>query len=381
MKARKKVISGGSSAGKTFSIIPILIDKACKTPHMEISIISESIPHLKKGCIKDFIKIMKETGRWFDERYNGTDRKYTFANGSFIEFFSPEAVLGARRTTLYINECINIRYEDYHQLAIRTSGEIYLDFNPAETFWVHSEVLQEPDAELLTLTYLDNEARPENVDYEFSIARQKANEEKAQGLPPTSYWQNWCTVYIDGGLGSLQGTIFQFSMCDDIPKDAKLISYGLDFGFSNDPAAVIAVYLYNKELFLKELIYQTGLTNSDLCVKLKQLIPIHSEIIADSAEPKSIEDMRRFGFGAVQSAQKGADSVRNSIDVLQRYPINITKDSVNLLKEFRAYRWAVNKTGATTGDPIDAYNHLIDALRYVALNKLRASTKVSIGRF
>lgn len=381
MKARKKVISGGSSAGKTFSIIPILIDKACKSPNLEISIISESIPHLKKGCIKDFIKIMKATGRWFDERYNATDRKYVFANGSFIEFFSPEAVLGARRNILYINECINIKYEDYHQLAIRTSNDIYLDFNPAEQFWVHTEVLKEPDAELLTLTYLDNEARPDNVDYEFAIARTKAEEEKKAGLPPTSYWQNWCTVYIDGGLGSLQGTIFRYSLCDDIPKDAKLISYGLDFGFSNDPAAVIAVYLFNKELFIKEVFYKTGQTNSDLCTALKGLIPIHSEIVADSAEPKSIEDMRRFGFSNIQSAQKGADSIRNSIDVIQRYSINITKDSTNLLKEFRMYRWQVNKSGESTGEPIDAYNHLIDGLRYVALNKLRASNKIAIGRF
>lgn len=381
LKAKKKIIAGGSSAGKTWAILPILIDKAARTPNLEISVVSESIPHLKKGSLKDFIKIMKMTGRWFEERYNATDRKYTFANGSYIEFFSPEAILGARRNILYINEAINIQYVDYHQLAIRTSGEIYLDFNPSDTFWAHTEVLNEPDAEMLTLTYLDNEARPENVDYEFGIARSKAEEEKALGLPPTSYWQNWCTVYIDGGVGSLQGTVFQFNTCNAIPEGAKFLAYGLDFGFSNDPAAVVGVWLFNKSIYLKEILYQTGLTNSDLSARLKTLINQRSEIIADSAEPKSIEDMRRFGYTNIYPASKGVDSVRSSIDIIQRYPIYVTNDSTNLIKEFRMYRWMIDKSGKAMDKPIDAFNHLIDGLRYVALIKLRPQSKPSFTRF
>jgi len=381
MTARKKIISGGSSAGKTWAILPVLIDKAARIPNLEISVVSESIPHLKKGALKDFIKIMKSTGRWFDERYNATDRKYTFANGSYMEFFSPEAILGARRNILYINEAINISYQDYHQLAIRTSSDIYLDFNPSDQFWAHTEVLHEPDAQLLTLTYLDNEARPENVDYEFSIARDKANKERAEGLPPTSYWQNWCTVYIDGGLGSLQGTIFRFYTCDEIPKEAKLICYGLDFGFSNDPAAVLGVWMLNKNLYLKELIYETGLTNTDLATKLNQMLPKHSEIIADSAEPKSIEDLRRSGFLNIRPAIKGPDSVRATIDIIQRHDLYVTKDSINLIKELRSYRWQVDKSGTQKDIPIDAYNHLIDGLRYVAGIKLRPRTGIMTGRF
>lgn len=380
MKARKKVIAGGSSAGKTWAILPVLIDKATRSV-LEISVVSESIPHLKKGALKDFIKIMKITGRWFPERYNASDRKYTFANGSYIEFFSPESVLGARRDILYINEAINITYQDYHQLAIRTRLDIYLDFNPSDTFWAHTEVLKEPDAELLVLTYQDNEAAPENVEYEFNIARSKAEDERKQGLPISSYWQNWVRVYIDGEIGSLQGTVFSFNTCDEIPKEARFMAYGLDFGFSNDPAAVVAVYLFNKAIYLREVLYQTGLTNSDLASRLQGLISKNAEIIADSAEPKSIEDMRRFGYTNIRAAEKGQDSIRTSIDIIQRHDIYIEKASTNLIKEFRQYRWSTDKTGKQLDKPVDAFNHLIDGTRYVALIKLRPQSGVSFARF
>lgn len=372
MTARKRVVRGGSSASKTCGILPELINRCTLNPGLEVSVISESIPHLKKGAMKDFIKIMKWTGRWNENHWNATDRKYTFHNDSYIEFFSPESVLGSRRNILYVNEANNIKYEDYVQLAMRTSDLIFLDYNPAAEFWADTEVLKEPDSELLVLTYLDNEARPKNVDSDFAIFRQKAEKEKELGLPITSYWQNYCRVYIDGEIGNIQGVVFNnWNQIDSIPEQAEIIAYGLDWGFTNDPSGLVAVYKYNGKLVLHELIYESGLTNSMLADKMRSLgVNTNIDIIADSSEPKSIADLQGMGFPRTTPAKKGADSINNGISKLQEFELLVTKTSTNLIKELRAYRWQVDKSGKTLNEPIDHMNHLIDPTRYVALNKL-----------
>lgn len=372
MTSRKRVVRGGSSASKTCGILPILIDLCARTPSLEVSVISESIPHLKKGAMKDFIKIMKWTGRWNENHWNATDRKYTFHNESYIEFFSPESVLGSRRNILYVNEANNIRYEDYVQLAMRTSDLIFLDYNPAAEFWADTEVLKEPDSELLVLTYLDNEARPKNVDSDFAIFRQKAEQERLLGLPITSYWQNYCRVYIDGEIGNIQGVVFNnWSQIDSVPVESELVAYGLDWGFTNDPTALIAVYKWNEKIILDELIYESGLTNTQIVERMKSLgVRLDVEIIADSAEPKSIRDLQNMGFPNTTAAQKGQDSVKNGIDKMQASVILITKRSTNTIKEFRGYRWLVDKSGKSLNVPIDHLNHAIDPTRYVYLNKL-----------
>lgn len=363
---RKKVIQGGTSASKTWGILSILIDKCIKNPKLEVSVVSETIPHLRRGVIKDFIKIMQSTNRWVDSNYNRTLLTYVFNNGSYIEFFSTDQedrLRGARRNVLYINEANNISFEAYYQLAIRTSNDIYLDFNPSEAFWAHTEVLKEEDAELLILTYKDNEALPPNVITDLEQAKIKAQ--------TSSYWANWCKVYIDGEIGTLQGAVFNnWDIVDSIPNDAQFVAYGLDWGFSIDQTGLVVCYRMNGELYFKELIYEQRLTNNDIADRLNKLGVMRSQqIIADSAEPKSIEDLRRLGF-SISPAKKGADSVRASIDILQRYKMHITSDSVNLIKELRAYVWETNKTGEQTGNPIDFMNHLIDPIRYIALNKL-----------
>lgn len=377
MKARKKIIPGSSSAGKTIAILIILIDRCIKEPWLEISVISESVPHLKKGALKDFLKIMRETGRFIEANYNATDRKYTFVNGSYMEFFSPESVVGSRRNVLYINEANFIDYQDYVQMAIRTSGDIYLDFNPAAEFWAHTEVANEPNAEMLTLTYRDNEARPANVDEEFGIARHKADAEKSAGLPITSYWQNFCRVYLDGLTGNVQGIIFNnWQQIPEVPKEAKLVAYGLDFGFTNDPSACGGMYMQDGCLIIDEIFYSTGMLNSDIISALRSAGISREEIIADSAEPKSIEEIRRAGFN-IKPAIKGSDSVKASIDRLQQYPIKVTARSVNLIKELRNYKWKVDATGKAMNEPVDNMNHLIDgAMRYPALNCLGKQTRM-----
>jgi len=366
MTARKKVIQGGTSAGKTYAILAVLIHIAAKAK-TEISVVSESIPHLRRGAMKDFGKVMQWTNRWRDEGWNKTLLTYTFANGSTIEFFSAdqEAKLrGARRQVLYINEANNIEFEAYHQLAIRTSEAIYIDFNPVSEFWAHTEVLAEQDSELIVLTYRDNEALPATIRDDIEAAQVKA--------ATSTYWANWWKVYGLGEVGSLQGVVFDdWQQVDGIDfAGDKLVAIGLDWGYTNDPTAVVAVYKRGSAILMHELIYQNGLTNQDIADQLRKLgIGRSWPIIADSAEPKSIEEVHRLGFN-IHPATKGADSIRNSIDILKRQPLLVTRESTNLIKELRNYTWDTDRTGASLGVPIDRYNHAIDAIRYVALMKL-----------
>lgn len=365
-----KGIQGGTSAGKTYGIIPILIDIAAKSNN-DISIVAESIPHLKRGAMKDFKKIMIETGRWFDNRWNASDFKYTFANGSTIEFFSADVdakLRGARRDYLYMNECNNMTFHSYTELASRTKKGIYLDWNPTNEFWFHEHIQNDSDVDYLIINYLDNEACPES-------ALNFINKAKEKSLT-SDYWLNWYKVYGLGEIGSLQGSIFEFNQVDELPKDAEFISMGLDWGFTNDPTALIECYRYNGELYINELIYQTGLTNSDIITKMKELkVSDRLSIVADSAEPKSIEDLFRGGFRMIKPANKGKDSILNSIDTLKQFKLNVTKNSTNLIKELRSYVWVRDKEGKLLNQPIDFNNHAIDALRYVALNKLKVDGK------
>jgi len=372
MKSRIKVIQGGTSASKTFSILAILIDKAIKQPNLEISIVSESIPHLRRGANKDFLKIMKDTGRYIPSNYNKTLLRYEFTNGSYIEFFSVDdesRLRGARRNILYCNESNNISYDAFLQLQIRTDGEIYLDYNPTSKFWVHTEVINQPDTEFLVLTYKDNQALSKDI-----INQLEANRSKAL---TNSYWENWCRVYLDGEIGQVEGTIYSdYQIIDTIPEEARLLGYGMDFGFSQDPAAVIALYKYNDDIIVDEVIYQTGLLNSELS-NLMKTYGVVGEIYADSAEPKSIHELKRLGH-QVKPVEKGRDSINYGIQILQQKHMLVTRRSKNLLDEFSKYMWKKLRDGGYDTTPIDAYNHACDALRYIAMMKLGARKEMSV---
>jgi phage terminase large subunit len=361
LKRRIKIIQGGTSAGKTFGILPILIDKCTKEKGLEVSVVAETIPHLRRGALKDFLKIMRWTNRYFDDRFNKTLLRYEFANGSSIEFFSADdasKLRGARRDILYINECNNVTFESYNELAIRTKREVYLDFNPANEFWVHKELKDEPDTDFIILTYKDNEALDESI-----VTQIEKNRDKAA---TSSYWANWWRVYGLGEVGSLEGVVFNnWKEIDTIPKEAKLIGIGLDFGYTNDPTAAIEIYNYNGTRIINELVYRTGMVNSDIA----KILPSGVIIYADSSEPKSIEEIRRQGK-TIKGVTKGADSINYGIDVMQRQDYLVTKQSTNLIKELRSYCWDTDKQGQRMRRPIDHYNHAIDALRYHEMEAL-----------
>ncbi len=358
LSKRVKVVQGSSSAGKTYGILSILIDRATKTPNLEISVVSETIPHLRRGAMKDFLKVMDWTKRYVDVRWNKTLLTYTFANGSYIEFFSADQetkIRGARRNILYINEANNINFETYHQLAIRTNKEVWIDYNPSSEFWAHNELMNEGDTDFIILTYKDNEALDTSIVKEIEKAREKAS--------TSSYWANWWKVYGLGELGSLQGTIYNnWEQMSEVPKEAQLKGIGVDFGYTNDPTAIIAVYKLNGLFILDELAYKTEMSNKDIIDLVK---PYKTLVVCDSAEPKSIAELRLSGISAMPCS-KGADSVVNGIQRIQALDkFYVTQQSINTIKELRGYRWITDKNNVQINEPIGVNNHAMDSKRYI----------------
>jgi len=355
LKKRIKIVQGGTSAGKTYGIIPILINKAINISGLEISIVAESIPHLRRGCIKDCLKILKETNRYFDQQYNRSLLRYEFKNGSYIEFFSVDdstKLRGARRDVLYINEANNISFEAYNELSIRTKNEVFLDYNPANEFWVHENLLKDNDSEMIILTYKDNDALDKRIIKEIEKAKEKAK--------TSAYWENWWRVYGMGEIGRLQGVVFSnWKQIDKIPEEAKLIGIGIDFGYTNDPTAIVEVYKWNDQRIVNELCYQSGLVNSEIAKKLPDGIICY----ADSAEPKSIAEIRMHNK-MIKGAKKGKDSIVHGIQLMQSQEYLITSQSTNMIKELRSYIWDIDKAGKTLNKPKSGLDHLIDALRY-----------------
>ena len=368
LKQRIKVVRGGTSAGKTFGILPLLIDKAIKEPLLEISVVSESIPHLRRGALKDFLKIMMSLNRYKDDQFNKSTLKYTFANGSYIEFFSadqPDKLRGARRNILYVNECNNIEFDAYYQMAIRTSGDVWLDYNPASTFWVDKEILTQPNVDFITLTYLDNEALSDTIVKEIETAKTKAL--------TSTYWANWWQVYGLGQTGSLEGVCITDWKEIDLPLEARMLCAGMDFGYSNDPTSLVAMYKYNDAYIFDEVIYKKGLLNNDISNLLKAN-ELNTIIYADSAEPKSIAELNSYGHN-VLPVSKGKDSIVYGINLINQNKIYVTSRSKNLINELRNYIWLTDKSGVKMNKPIDAYNHAIDAMRYAIMSQLENPNK------
>jgi len=363
LNKRNRIVQGGTSAGKTFGIIPLLIDHAIKNPNKEISIVSESIPHLRRGALKDFLKIMISTGRYIDGMFNKSLLKYTFTNGSYIEFFSIESadkLRGARRNILYVNEANNIPFDAYNQLAIRTNETIWIDFNPTSSFWAHTELQNNEDTDFIKLTYKDNEALPDTIIKDIEKAKIKANK--------STYWKNWWTVYGLGEIGSLEGACIPDWKQIDLPNEARLLCYGMDWGYSNDPTTLVAMYKYNNAFIFDEVLYKKGMLNTDISNLLKSY-DVDNIIYADSAEPKSIAELNSYGH-TVLPCMKGRDSIVYGINLINQNEIYVTTRSVNMIKELQNYIWLKTKDGETLNKPIDAYNHCIDAMRYAITAQL-----------
>lgn len=362
LNKRVKGIAGGTSASKTISIEQILIHKAQtdKIPTLT-SITSESMPHLKRGAIRDFLSIMQEHGYFKDDSWNKTDFIYTFETGSKIEFFSldmPHKVRGPRRDRLFINEANNIPKETYDQLEVRTKDEIWLDWNPTNEYWFYTDLKDQPDVDFLILTYKDNEGLSQSI--VNSIESRKGN-------------KNWWAVYGLGQLGEVEGKIYKdWAIVDEIPHEARLERYGLDFGYAVDPAALVAIYYYNGGYILDEVLYQKGMSNKRLADTILNL-PL-ALVIADSAEPKSIDELKEYGI-SILPAKKGQGSVNQGIQYVQDKKMSMTKRSLNLIKEYRNYLWKTDRDGNILTVPEDSFNHSMDAIRY-GMDSLKATELV-----
>lgn len=352
LKKRIRAVAGGTSASKTISILVWLIDYAQSSNNKIITVVAESVPHLQLGAIRDFQNIMMSNGYWVDDRWNDTKHIYSFPGGSFIEFISFDKfgkAHGPRRNVLFINEANNIPYNIADQLITRTSEVVWLDWNPSEEFWFYTEMLPiRQDIDFITLTYLDNEALDEVVRKE--IEAHKGN-------------KAWWTVYGLGQLGAIESRIYGgWNLIDEIPQNARLERYGLDFGYSNDPTAIVAIYYHNGGYIFDELLYRKGMSNKDIADFFKNIDD--KLIVADSAEPKSIDELRSYGLN-VMPVKKGADSIRNGIQIVQDQPISATKNSTNLIKEYRNYLWTVDKNGKIINEPEKlCADHCMDAIRY-----------------
>lgn len=357
---RIRAVCGGTSASKTISILLYLIARCqMDTEPTLTSVVSESFPHLKRGAMRDFKNIMQEHSYWNDNLWNATDYTYSFETGSKLEFFSadqPGKVRGPRRDRLFVNEANNVPLEAWDQLLVRTKEFAFADWNPTNEFWFYTDILgQRDDVDFITLTYKDNEALDANI-----IADIEAHKNN----------KNWWAVYGLGQLGEVEGKIYtDWQVIDELPHEARLERRGLDFGYSNDPTAVTAIYYYNGGYILDEELYRKGMLNKQIADYLNNMPQPQTLVVADSAEPKSIDELRLYGINLIP-ANKGQGSVTQGIQYLQQQRISMTKRSVNLIKEYRNYLWQTDKDGKIINQPEGGLDHGLDASRY-AFESLR----------
>lgn len=369
-KSNKRIIieQGGTRSGKTYNILMWLIfGYAIKKTGKTITICRKTYPALRTSAMRDFIDILRTYEMYDDNAHNKSSAEYRL-NGNLVEFISldqPQKVRGRKRDLLFINEANELHWEDWQQLTFRTTERIILDYNPSDEFhWIYEKVKTRDDADFHITTYKHNPFLPESIKQEIRLL--KSTDEQ--------YWQ----IYGLGQVGMGKATIFQYTPIENVPADAQFLSYGMDFGYTNDPTTLMAVYRKDQKLYINELIYETGMTNRDISNRLKSLeIDRRAEIYADSAEPKSIDEIRTMGFN-VRPSTKGRDSVNIGIDMLKRFNIFITKTSTNTIKEFRNYKWKQDKNGAVLNTPVDLYNHTTDAVRYACYNKL---SRPNFGRY
>lgn len=369
--ATKQIIvnQGGTSSGKTYSILQVLFVRALESPNLVITVVGQDVPNLKAGALRDAGTIVASDEALASRirSYNATDRRYTLDNGSIIEFRSYEDAQDAKsgkRDYLFLNEANGIAFEIFFELEMRTRKQTFIDYNPNAEFWVHKRVLRgeySKRSQLFISTYKENPFLDSKTIESIESLRTESPE----------LWR----VYGLGLTGKITGLIFpDWKLYETAPESYKKLGFGLDFGFANDPTALVQVGLSDGELFLEEKIYQKGLLISEISDLMHALsIPRSAPIFADAADPRAIEELRRKGWN-IKAAKKGADSIQVGIDIIKSHKLNISKTSKNLIEEANAYQW--NKD---TNKPVDAFNHAWDAVRYYAIEVLtrRSSIKAT----
>jgi phage terminase large subunit len=364
--AKIVVQQGGTRSGKTYNIILWIIFSYCQRNNGKIiTICRKSFPALRGTVMRDFFQILKDHDIYSEDDHRKSSSEYRI-NENTIEFISldmPQKIRGRKRDLLFANEANELTQEDWTQLLFRTNEKVILDYNPSEEFhWIYDQVLTRSDVEFFQTTYKDNPFLGDVIKEEI---------ERLKGIDE-NYWR----VYGLGERGQAKSLVYTFSTTKEIPKEAKLISYGLDFGYSSDPTSLVRTYILDDNMYVDELLYRTGMTNQDIANEMKVLgLDRSNEIYADSAEPKSIEEIYRMGWN-VKPTIKG--SINIGIDIIRRYKLIATESSFNLIKELRNYKYIEDKNGLLTNRPVDNFNHALDALRYSVVNKI---SKSHLGRY
>jgi phage terminase large subunit len=345
------VNQGGTRSSKTYSILQLIIVKCLEESGKTYSIVRKTFPSLRTSVYRDFIEILKEYNIYDEADHNKTEAIY-YLNDNIVEFFAldnEQKIRGTRRHVLYCNEANELNYPEYQQLNMRTEDYILLDYNPSDpNHFVYTKVLGREDCILIKSTFLDNPYLPETLINELLILKETD--------------EDWWRIYGLGERGTGKENIFQFTEYTSLPESAEPLGIGLDFGFTNDPTGIVRGYKNGTDLYLEELVYQTHLTNQDIFNKLKYITSKNEVIYADSAEPKSIEELRRMGLN-IRATKKGKDSILAGIDILKRFKIHIKGE--NIKTEFLNYKWSKDKNGDLTNNPLDKWNHIIDAARYL----------------
>ena len=357
--AKKPIVvnQGGTNSGKTYSILQVLFCRAAECVGQVVTVIGQDIPNQKRGAMRDFVRILNSAPffRSFIKSYNATDRIYTFNNGSIIEFTSyqdGEDAKSGKRDYAFFNEADGIDKEIYKQIQSKTAKQTFLDYNPTCPFWVHMELIGKPNVDFFLSNFTHNP---------FLIPAIKKNILSWKTEDP----ERW-HVYGLGKTGKTEGVIFKnVNWISALPNNLKRFSYGMDFGFTNDPTTFIKCGVSDGELFAERWIYQHEMTTNDIDIALKRLgVKKTDSIIADSADPKTIRELRLLGW-LIIGAKKGADSIRFGISQIKKYKkLNIVHCEFWKMEQI-SYIWAKDsKTGQATGEPIDKFNHLWDSLRY-----------------
>lgn len=364
------VLQGGTRSGKSFSAMQWILVKALTEPNVVISVVRKSFPSMRVSIMRDWHTILKDLGIWDDNAWSATEHIYTFDNGTMVEFMSidsSEKRKGSSRDYLFVDECNELSREDWFQLFIRTRKKSIIAYNPSfgTNHYIFNEIQTHPEADLFISTFKDNPFLEKQLVEEI---------ERLKEINPEYY-----KIYGMGLPGNNVGTIFTINVVDEIPEAAEFIAFGMDYGFSVDPSTLVAVARLDRDLYIDELLYQKGMVTSDIIAHLRGLDIDRNEIWADSAEPRLIEEIYRSGFN-IKPVKKGKDSVRLGIDLMQQYRINVTKRSVNTIREFSEYVWMVDKNGNFENMPVDYSNHAIDAIRYVVMERLNAK-KLTAGKY
>lgn len=359
------ILRGGTRSGKSYSTIQYLIVKCLETPNIIVSVIRKSLPSLKKSIFRDFKSVMKSLELWNEDNYMSTEMTYTFDNGSIVEFFSvadAQRIRGSARTYLFCDEANELSYEDFFQANIRTTVKSIIAFNPSfnrTTHWIYNKIVTRNDAEEFISTYKDNTFLEQSLVNEIELLKETS---------PSLY-----TIYAEGNFGSTEGLIFDnFSVIDILPEEVELLGYGMDFGFTQDPTTLVALFKYNSEIIAHELLYKKGLLSKNIADIILNNYTIYGkqQVVADSADPRLISEISQYNNVVIIPAVKGPHSIKLGIDIIKQHKLLITKQSTNLLNELYNYTFDKDKEGNLLNNPVGGNDHIIDALRYICTSKL-----------